>query len=195
MELTGIVPRLTEILSKPKETWEKISTEPGDVKSLFVPYVVAVAVVAAGCWFLLDLILLIRGLPFGLFMKLLLLGIPIYFVLMVFVFGLAVNFMAQFFESRQDSASAMKLAAYAATPAFLANVLVILCGLGGDLGWIRYLVFVIGAAGAFYLLQPGLPLLMGTAEDKKLPYAAAGAGIFLVLLAMAMELAWRIAVF
>ncbi|MDP3103585.1 MAG: Yip1 family protein [Candidatus Methanoperedens sp.] len=79
-----------------------------------------------------------------------------------YVTGLVINALAPNFTSKQNENQAMKLAAYAYTPALLGGVFNIIP-----------MLFIIGllfSLYGLYILYLGLPLLMETPQDKALTY-------------------------
>ena len=76
-----------------------------------------------------------------------------------------INFLADKFGGRSDFPSAMKVAAYAPTAAWLASAFAALPILA---------VLTVLGLYSFYLFYLGLPILMRTAQDKTLGYLLVG---------------------
>jgi hypothetical protein len=92
------------------------------------------------------------------------------------VLAIAINLLAPLFGAPRDLHSALRLAVYAYTPAWLAGVFLILPGL--------HFLLLLGLFG-LYLLFKGLPVLMRLPKEKAFPFAGAitvcAAGIVLVV--------------
>jgi hypothetical protein len=84
----------------------------------------------------------------------------------VFLFGFIIKALAPTFAGQGDQRQALKTAAYACTPAWIASVFGLLGALGG------LLQLVAGIYG-IYLLYLGLPILMRSPREKAGSYTAA----------------------
>jgi hypothetical protein len=83
---------------------------------------------------------------------------------LLYVIAFATNLLAPRFGAQKNFASALKLAVYAATPAWLAGIFLIVPGLS---------FLALFGLYAGYLLWCGLPVLMRAPPRTTLPYAAA----------------------
>jgi hypothetical protein len=174
-----LVPRITNILTKPKQEWPVIATEATDVATLYKEYIVLLAAVPAICSFIGMTVI---GIPVPFFgtvrvgMASGLTGLIVRYVLSLvaaYIAALIVGKLAPTFQSRGDIVQALKLVAYASTPAWVAGVL----GLFPPLVALGILAGLYGV----YLFYLGLPPLMQTPSDKVLPYMIVSAIVIIVL--------------
>jgi len=163
-----IIERVKQIVFKPRETWEVISTEEATVSELFINYLLILAAVPALASFLGRWIIGIR-IPFvGVYrfsFGASLLNAVLDYILTVagiWVLGKIIYLLAQNFGSTRDELRAFKLAVYTYTPYLAAGVLLIIPSLG-------VLVVLAGIYG-LYLLYIGLPIVMNTPKEKSLAY-------------------------
>jgi hypothetical protein len=84
-------------------------------------------------------------------------------VVMVFVLGFIIDALAPTFGGQKNLNQAIKVAAYAYTPGWLGAVV-------GIIPYIGWLLGLLLALYAFYLLYLGLPRLMRNPEDKSIVY-------------------------
>ncbi len=164
--LRGVVDRARAILLKPRETWEAIAGEPATARSIFIPYVVTLAAIGpiAG---------LIGGQVFGYgafgfrfrpsIGSALGTALLSYVLTLVGVFVLAwvINALAPRFGGRKDLTSALKVAAYSGTAAWIAGIFGLVPALA-----------ILGLLGLYslYLLYLGLSRLMQVPQDKSVAY-------------------------
>jgi len=174
-----LVPRITNILTKPKQEWPVIATEATDVATLYKEYIVLLAAVPAICSFIGMTVI---GIPVPFFgtvrvgMASGLTGLIVRYVLSLvaaYIAALIVEKLAPTFQSRGDIVQALKLVAYASTPAWVAGVL----GLFPPLVALSILAGLYGV----YLFYLGLPPLMQTPSDKVIPYMIVSAIVIIVL--------------
>lgn len=156
-----IVARAKGMIMTPAQEWSSVAGESTDVATLFRGYVMPMAGIAA-----------IGGFLAGLFSGLIMFAIAsaiITFVMAlvsVFVIGKIAEILAPNFGAPQDPLAAMKLAAYAPTPSWLA----------GGLAFIPYLGPIIGFVGmlySLYLYYLGAPPVMRVPADKALVFTIA----------------------
>src|SRR5262249_26874502 len=83
----------------------------------------------------------------------------------VFLMSLLINVLAPTFGSTADQNRAFQLAAYYPTPVWVAGIAGIIPFLGG-------LIVLVGALYSIYELYVGLPKMMKTPDDKRVPYVA-----------------------
>jgi Predicted integral membrane protein len=170
-QMAGLIERVRNIVLQPRSEWTKIAPEPTSVMQLFLGYVMPLAGISA-------LISLIRmsiigiSLPFGGTLRSpLTAGITVAIfsfamaLVSVFVLALIVNALASTFAGTRDQRQALKVTAYAMTPAWLGAVFGLLPMLGTLLG-------LVASIYAIYLLYLGLPILMRSPQDKAAGYTA-----------------------
>src|SRR5271165_245373 len=168
-----IVQRARAMVLSPAAEWQAIEPESGDAAYLFANYVAILAAIPPVAELLRRSLFGWRGprLGFhhghhGFFGGLIgaflhwLAAFVIVYALAVIIDGLAPTFSAQ-----KNQQNAMKLAAYAMTPAWLAGVF----GLIPGLGFLR----LIGLIYGIYVFWLGLPILMKSPPDKTASYAVA----------------------
>jgi len=164
-----IVARVQGILLKPKEEWPKIKEESASVSQIMTSYVMILAAIPAIAQFI-GLGLVGQRVPFVGWFRL---GIGTALVRSILSYGLSIasvyllsiiiNALAPTFSSKQDAESAMKLAAYAMTPAWVASVL-------GVIPMLYFLVMIASLYGV-YILYLGLDAnLMETPKEKMVSY-------------------------
>jgi hypothetical protein len=167
--------RVVNILTRPAAEWPVIAAEPSDVSSLYTNYIVLLAAIPAVCTFLG---LTIIGVPFfggyG-FSAALVAGIMSYVgtLASVYIAALIIEKLAPNFDSRGDTAQALKLVAYASTPVWVAGVLHLVPLLG--------VLIILAALYAVYLFYLGLTPVMKTPSDKVLPYMIVSAIVVIVV--------------
>ncbi len=165
-----LVERVKAILLTPEAEWRVIAHEPGDASVVFGHYVAALAAVPAVARFVGASLIgwytpILRGLIGALVAYLLA-------FVAVGVIALIINALAPSFGGRSNFSQALKLAAYAHTPYWLAGIFLLVPGLS--------FLTILGLYG-LYLLWAGLPVLMQAPPDKALPYAGAVAACAVAL--------------
>jgi hypothetical protein len=154
----------------PYSAWPVIAREKGEASGLFMRYVAILALIPALARFigtsLVGLYAPIAASLAG--------ALVTYLASFAIVYGLAllIDALAPRFGGQKDFASALKLAVYSSTPAWLAGIFLLVPGL-------TFLV-ILGLHGA-YLLWAGLPILLQVPAEKALPYAAVVAGCALIV--------------
>jgi hypothetical protein len=180
--------RAKRIILSPTEALTEVKTESTTVMTLMKEYVVFVAAIPALAQFvgyaLVGLPIVgrypfFRSLMFALFSYVLsLVG--------VIVVGKVVDLLAPSFNSTKNDLNAFKLAAYSMTPAFVAGIFNLIPSLG--------VLALLGSLYGIYVLYLGLPVLMGTAEDKRAIYTVATIVVVVIVMvivtAIAGALAW-----
>ncbi|HEX6973095.1 MAG TPA: Yip1 family protein [Vicinamibacterales bacterium] len=172
----AIQARATKILTDPKNEWPVIEREPTTVNQLYMGYIGPLAAVAAIAGFIGSSIIGTLGIfrtpiTWGL------IGACLTFVLTlvsVYISAIVISKLAPTFQSTPDDRQALKLVAYAYTPAWLAAVI-------GILPVIGLLASLIGGLYAIYLFYLGIPVMMKTPPDKVIPYMAISAVVIIVL--------------
>lgn len=159
-----ILSRAYGLLKNPKEEWEQIRREETNAVSLMLGYVAPLAAIPA-------VMGLLGQLAFGAGMygtpTQLIVGAAVTFLVfmaLIYFLGLLTNAIVENFDGDKDELAALKVAAYAPTPAFLLGILSI-----WPLLWWAPLIGVVLSA---FLLYRGLPPLMKCPPDKALSFAA-----------------------
>lgn len=178
--VSGLIGRVLDVLLRPRTTWPVIAAEQAPATQLVIGYVMPLAAIQALVSFVRVSVIGVR-LPFdtvertpvvqGLFSTVLAFGLAL---AGVFVLALIVNVLAPTFKGTRDSNRALKIVAYAMTPAWLGALFGLLPALGTLLGLLATLY-------AIYLLYLGLPVLMQSPQDKAVPYTAAVVACSIVL--------------
>ena len=160
MDLTQ---RVKRILLTPQAEWAVIDTEPATPAELYKGYIMPLAAIGPAAATLGWLIFGYRGsLATGLGPVLTWAAVSYLMTLGgIYVLALIIDALAPNFDAPRDQLQALKVAAYASTPSWLAGIF----GVIPALSWL-------GVLGLYslYLLYLGLPRLMKVAEDKALVY-------------------------
>jgi hypothetical protein len=173
-----------QICLHPRDEWIATIAEPGDARRLLTSYVALLAV-------LLPAAQLVAGALIGEghvflgtvstyrtpFLPTLILAALTFAALVGswIVLALVLNLLAPTFGARQDNDAAFKLAAYSMTPVWLAGGLAIVAGLHPSLHALWVLAMVAGACWSGFLLWVGLPIVLGTPEERALHHALSAA--------------------
>jgi hypothetical protein len=177
----NLVARAQGILLKPKDEWAKIKDEPVTIQQLFTQYAVILAAIPAVAQFLGWATLGFR-IPYagGSWMAKALLYVIFSYILnlaIVYALGFIINALAPNFSSTQDLPSAMKLAVYSMTPAWIAGIFNLIPALWG-LG-------LLGSLYGLYILYLGFSTpLMGTPKEKVTGYFGVSVVVVIVLMAV-----------
>ena len=166
---TNIVERVKRICMSPDAEWTAIDAESASTSTLISGYVVPLAAVSAVAAFigqsLIGVSLRFTGttyrVPVGSGLVVAVLSVALAAVAVV-ACAFIIDALAPKFGAQKNSMQAMKVAAYAPTPAWVAGVLQILPALG--------ILALVGALYALYLLYLGLPRLMKCPADKAVGY-------------------------
>jgi hypothetical protein len=166
----SLVDRAKNIILRPKEEWAVIAAEPDTVGGLYRNYIVilaAIPVIAMAVGLLLFGINLIVVTVRPSISYVLSQAIVSYVMALigVYVLALIIEALAPSFGGQKDRVQALKVAAYAYTPAWIAGILYLVPMLG--------LLVLIAAIYGFYLLYLGLPIVMRSAPDKTVVYLVA----------------------
>lgn len=167
--------RVINIVSKPASEWPVIAAEPADITSLFKGYIAILAAIPAVCLFLGWTVV---GLPilgrFGV-------GAALTSAVMnyvgtlvgVYISAIVIEKLAPTFGSSGDTTQALKLVAYAYTPAWVAGVLNVVPALAP--------LVIIASLYSIYLFYLGLTPMMKTPKEKLIPYMVASALAIIVV--------------
>lgn len=164
----NVVDRAKSMVLQPKSEWTRIDGEETEPRALFSGYVALVALVPAAAS-LISMVLWsgASGVSIG-FGTALASAIAQYIlsIVMVYVIAWIADFLAPGFEGHQSMDQALKLAAYAITPAWIAGVFVIVPGIG----WVLTLL---GSFYSLYVLFLGVPVLMRVPAPRAVTYTVA----------------------
>jgi hypothetical protein len=152
----SLVNRVKAILVQPKSEWQVIDGEPATVSSLYMGYIVPLALIPAIC----GAVRIARFSPgYGLRY-----AITYYVIHLIspFVLALIIDALAPNFGGQKNQIQALKVAAYAATPLWISGVFQLIPGLG--------ILTLIGGLYGLYLLYLGLPVLMKSPQDRAMGY-------------------------
>lgn len=167
----ALVDRAKNMLLTPKTEWGVVAGETSVPKDIVTGYVLPLAAVAAVAHFLGSVVIgtsvpmlgtVRMGVMGGIVMSVVQLVMA---VVMVFIMGFIIDALAPTFSGQKNFNQAVKVAAYAYTPVWVASVPAIIPYLGT-------LFAIAGAIYAIYLLYLGLPKLMGSPPEKAAGYTA-----------------------
>lgn len=163
----NLVERAKGIMLKPTQTWETIKAEQTTIKDLFTSYAAILAIIPAAAGFI-GMSLMgtsMLGIHFRIpFLYGIIHAIISYVLTLVGVYVVAfvIDALAPSFSSRKDILSAVKVAVFSFTPAWIGGIFMIL-------PMLSILTFLASLYG-LYLLYTGLPILMETPREKTLGY-------------------------
>ena len=163
----NLVERAKDIILKPTATWETVKTEQTTVRELFTSYAAILAIIPSAAAFIgMSLIgTSMLGIHFRIpFVSGLIHAIISYILTLVGVYAVAfvIDSLAPSFNSRKDILSAVKVAVFSFTPAWIGGIFMIIPTLG--------ILTLLASLYGLYLLYTGLPVLMGTPKEKTLGY-------------------------
>jgi hypothetical protein len=159
----NLLHRVTNLATRPRDEWRAIEAEPHTVLDLYTGYVLILSAIPAIAGFVgLSLVGIGafgetyrvppgRGVVHAALSYLLSLAF-------VYVLALVIDSLASAFGSRRDFVQALKVAAYSATPYWIAAALTVVPAL-----WI---ITVLVGLYSLYLLFVGLPIAMKTPPEK-----------------------------
>jgi len=166
--LAWLLARVKGIVLKPAEEWQRIEPENTAPATLYKSYVVPLAAIGPIASFI-GMVVVGISMPFVGTMRI---GVGAGLAMMitsyvlglvgVYVIALIANALAPTFRGEQNMQQALKLVAYAYTPAWIAGVLGIIPALG--------LLTVIAALYSLYLLYAGIPVMMKCPKGNALGY-------------------------
>ena len=166
----NLVDRAKNIILRPKEEWPIVDNETTDVPSLYKNYIVPLAAIPV-IGGLIGISLVGMPMPFGgtyhmPFGPSLGSALARYVLSLVgvYVVALIVNALAPSFSGEKNLVQALKVTAYAYTPAWLAGIFLLIPWLG--------VLGLLASLYSLYLLYLGLPVLMKSRPDRALGYTA-----------------------
>lgn len=162
--------RISDILLRPRATWQQIDAEDGNPAAIYKNYLIFLAAIPAVAGFIGTSLVGISA--FGATMRVPvvqgLVSMVVGYALslaMVYVLALVVNQLAPHFQARRDMKSAFKLVAYGATAGLLGGIFSLLPALS--------LLGLPVALYSIYLVYTGIPVLMKAPQEKAMGYTAA----------------------
>lgn len=178
----NLVDRVKNILLQPKAEWAAIAAESTPTGELYTSYVMPLAAIGPAAS-IIGMSLVGISMPFmGTFRvplgSAIAQAVTTYVLTLVgvFVIALIIDALAPFFGGEKNQAQALKVAAYASTPSWVAGIVLLLPMLG--------ILSLLAALYGLYLLYLGLPLLMKAPQDKALGYTAVVVVVAIVVMAV-----------
>ncbi len=172
MDVNKIFERVKQIIVDPKTEWIKIKTEITPPKDILLQYVVPFLVLAA----------ITRLLGYLVFSEFQYISVALKYSIIslispligIIISSYVIYYLAEQFQSKKDLANSFQLVAYASTPSLLAAVITNLAPL--YLSWV-------GLFGLYslYLFWIGLPVMLETPEEKKVPYVIVSVLVIIVI--------------
>lgn len=166
--LAWLLARVKGIVLKPAEEWQRIEPEDTAPAALYKGYVAPLAAIGPIASFI-GMVVVGISMPFVGTMRIgvgsglaMMLTSYVLGLVGVYVIALIANALAPTFRGEQNMQQALKLVAYAYTPAWIAGVLGIIPALG--------LLTVIAALYSLYLLYAGIPVMMKCPKGNALGY-------------------------
>jgi hypothetical protein len=159
--------RAVAILTKPADEWRTIAAEPATVEGLIRGYAAPLAAIPAIAQFIaLIRFTIVRGFVY----------VVVSWVLTLvsaWIAAVVIEKLAPTFQSKGNTAQALKLVVYSMTPIWIAGVL--------NLAPALAVLVLIAALYAIYLFYLGLPPVMSTPPDKAIPYMVVSAIVIIVV--------------
>lgn len=163
----GLIARVQAILLKPIPTWDVIATETGDVKSIYMSYVLPLAAITPIAHAIGMSVIGVGafGISYHTPIVAAIVGAIVSYVLAligVYIVALVIDGLAPSFDGQKNFLAAFKVAAYSSTATWVAGIVGILPSLGA-------LIFIAALYG-LYLMYTGLPRLMKSPPEKTIVY-------------------------
>ncbi len=169
-----IVSRVKNIITTPQTEWPVIATEQTDPPTLYTTYIILLAAIPPLATFVSLSLWGIAGFrPIGTFFFSAV-AQYIFTLIGVAIMGFIFAKLAPSFGGQDDVNQGLKLAAYAATPGWVAAIFILIPAVG----WI---VALVGAIYGLYVLYLGIPVLMKNPQEKTLVYAVAAIVVAIVI--------------
>jgi len=178
-----IIERIKQLIFKPKETWDMIKAEETDEMGILKNYLLILTAFPALALFIGRWAIGLQIGNFFPYVKTYRFGFWSSFVTAVFWYvltiasiwlaGKVISYLAPKFGSLQNDLNAFKLSVYSSTPLLVAGLLRIIPNL-------EILVVILGIWG-FVILYFGLPIMMETPDEKKLPYYVVSVAIYICI--------------
>ena len=164
-----LIPRVQNLILKPKEEWVKIKGESTPVPQLFLNYALFLVLISGIAQFIGYGLVGVRvpfvgvyrvGILSALFRGVVFAGLQL---VSAYVFGMVINALAPTFGSKPNLENAMKLVVFSMIPGWIAGVFNILPVLG-------ILAFIAALYGLYILYLGFQTPMMETPQDKVVPY-------------------------
>lgn len=164
----NLVDRVKNILLQPKAEWGVIAAESTPTADLYKSYIAPLAAIGPAAS-IIGMSVVGISMPFMGTIR-----VPItssiahavtsYVLTLVgvFIIALIIDALAPSFGGEKNQEQALKVAAYAATPSWVAGIVMLVPMLG--------IIGLLAALYGLYLLYLGLPLLMKAPQEKAIPY-------------------------
>lgn len=174
-----MIQRVMNVAFRPNEEWPVIAAEPASAQALFMKYVVPLAAIgpAAG---VLGMMLWAKSMAGVMMWSSSLSNYMTLFVVsyVLALIGAGINALivqklAPTFKSQGDYVDALKMVVFSNAPFWMASVLTLVPVLG-------MLTWLVGLYG-IYLFYVGLPHVMKTPDDQRLPYTGVALLVAIVL--------------
>lgn len=165
----NLIARAKAILLTPASTWPAIAAEETSVTTLYLRYLMPLAVIPAVAGFIgMSLVGVGRigvsiRIPILSGLTQMVLGYAMSLA-MVYVVSLIANALAPGFGGRKDRLNALKLVGYSSTAAMVGGIFALIPALG--------MLMLVAGIYSLYLLFRGVPTLMRVPSEKALPYTA-----------------------
>ena len=152
----NLIERAKNIILTPASEWEVINNESTTTAQLYTSYILLLAAIG-------PLAMILGGGFFSMLYRVPL-AIMTYVLSLVSVFavGFIIDLLAPNFGAQKNQMQALKVSAYAMTPAWIAGIFNLIPFLG--------MLGLLASLYGLYLLYLGLPVLMKVAQDKVVPY-------------------------
>lgn len=183
----NLVERAKSIIMTPKQEWPVIDAEPLDISQLLTKYVLPLAAIGPIAMFI-GTSVFSRGM-FRVSIGGALTAAITSFILSVigvFVMAFVISTLAPSFGGAKNMPQAIKVAAYSATPQWIAGIFGLLPAL-----WI---LMMIAGLYSLYLFYLGLPILMKVPQEKAMVYTVvvivAAVVLFMIVGALTTRMAY-----
>lgn len=178
-----LIPRIQNLIMKPKEEWVKIKGESTPIPQLFMNYALFLVLISGVAQFIGYGLVGVK-VPFvGVYrvgiISALLRGVVFAALQLVsaYIFGFVINALAPTFGSKPNLENAMKLAVYSMTPGWIGGIFYIIPALS--------FLAVIAALYGLYVMYLGFANpMMDTPQDKVMGYTVASVVAAIVLTAV-----------
>jgi hypothetical protein len=153
----AMIDRIKGMLLAPRAEWPKVSAEPATVQSLYTGWIMILGLIGP------IAIALMMGMFSGAFAITAAIASYVNTLVGIALVALIADVIAPTFGGTRDYVAALKLVAYAATPAWIAQIGLVIPILG-------MLIALAGAIYAVYLVFLGAPVLRKSSTDKAVVY-------------------------
>lgn len=180
----NLIQRVTNISLNPKTEWPVIEAETTTTAELFKGYIIPLSAIPALASFI-GMSFIGMSMPFvGNFRTPVMAGLVtliLSFILglvSIYLISLIINALAPSFGGEKNPMQALKVTAFAFTPAWIAGIVNIIPSLG--------MIGLLAALYSIYILYLGLPVLMKAPEEKAVAYTAVSVICSIVLMVIVM---------